>query len=292
MSKGFSFHIGVDTIDRQSYGSAGYRPLCCCEHDADAMRELAVRNGFEVMDVLIDSRATFDTVESVFRSAAGKIDNDGTCMITYSGHGAQLLRGDTSQDGGYDEGLVLYDGIMKDDYINTLLRLFPDNSYIIFVCDACHSETMFEYMRGSPERPRTAAPATSRLAHGDAPRYRLLDTDIVDRHQHDLRMLYTERDRRFTEERRESLSAQIVALSACRDNELAQEGPEYGVFTGAMLAVLAGHAGTAGLSYQQLIHEVEAITRPAQQPCFTPLGPDPDSIFFQQFPFTLFTVST
>lgn len=291
MNKGLSLHIGVNAVDRHSFGEAHYRALRCCKRDAAAMRGIAVRNGFDAADPLIDRAATFDAVESGIRDAAGRLAAGDTFLLTYSGHGAQLLRGDAATDEGYDEGLVLSDGIMKDDYINTLLRLFPEKSCVIFVCDACHSRTMFEYARSKRGRRRIPLP-TPQNPSDAAPRYKLLDHRAADDHRALLRTQYIERDRRFAEERREYLAATVVVLAACDDNQIAIEAAEYGLFTETLLNVLARDAGRAGFSYKGLIESIKAITAPSQTPSFVPQGPDPDSHFFQDPPFTIFRMSS
>lgn len=287
MNAGFSLHVGVNTTDHQAYGEVRYSPLRCCEHDADAMHDLAMRNGFTALGVLLSERATFDAVESGLRMAAGRVSDGDTFMFTYSGHGAQLLRGDAAIDGGYDEGLVLNDGIMKDDYINTLLRLFPENTNIIFVCDACHSRTMFEYTRNDRNHPRTKIPDAIGVQQ-HAPRYKLLDPNAVEGHRARNRAVYFDRDERFAAERREYLAAQVVVLGACQDNQIAVEAEKYGLFTEALLKVLGENAGRIDLTYKVLIDAVAAVTAPTQDPSYVPLGPDPSSPFFEAPPFTIF----
>lgn len=287
MNAGLSLHVGVNTIDRHYYGEVHYSTLRCCERDAEAMHGLAARNGFATLDVLLSGNATFDAVEAAVRTAARQVAEGDTFLFTYSGHGAQLLHGDTAIDGGYDEGLVLSDGIMKDDYINTLLRLFPEGTYIIFVCDACHSRTMFEYTRGAGNRVRINVPETEHRSE-EGPRYKLLGSRTVDDHRARLRVEYIERDRRFADDRQEYLAAQVIVLGACQDNQIAVEAEEYGLFTKTLLRALDENAGRNGMCYRELIDAVGSVTGPAQIPSFIPLGPDPDSRFFQAPPFTIF----
>lgn len=298
MAKGLSLHIGINTVNRRYYRNAGYTRLQGCVNDALVMQDIAIQNGFTVLDVLLDNRATFALIECYMREAAEKLRDGGTFMLTYSGHGAQISRpGDDGtynagnrREAEYDEGLVLSDSIMKDDYLNTLLRLFSERTSIIFVCDSCHSCSIYEFI--SKNGPRTS---TRLIQHHDrrgAPRLKNMEQRSVKEHLRKFHSTYNELDRRFMSERKNHLAAHVVVLSACGDDERALDGPVFGHFTAALLNVLTHWGETPGSpfsgSYQQFIATIAHYLDPVQTPCFTRLGLDSENRFFQGPPFTIY----
>ena len=72
----------------------------------------------------------------------------GVTIIIYSGHGGRLPddNGDEPRgwfERGYDSTLCFTDGQMRDDEVGELLALFPATEWVYFVCDSCHSGSMF-----------------------------------------------------------------------------------------------------------------------------------------------------
>lgn len=67
--------------------------------------------------------------------------------ISYSGHGSYIKDKNGDEDDGRDECLVPLDyenGVITDDVINNFLSIVNPNTNIIFIVDACHSETMLD----------------------------------------------------------------------------------------------------------------------------------------------------
>ena len=68
--------------------------------------------------------------------------------ISYSGHGSYVADRNGDEDDGKDECLVPLDyaqnGVILDDDLNYVLGLFNHDTRVIFIVDACHSETMLD----------------------------------------------------------------------------------------------------------------------------------------------------
>lgn len=68
--------------------------------------------------------------------------------VSYSGHGSYMHDESGDEDDKKDECLVPLDysssGLIADDTLNHLLGLIKPNVKVIFIVDACHSETMLD----------------------------------------------------------------------------------------------------------------------------------------------------
>ena len=68
--------------------------------------------------------------------------------ISYSGHGSYIKDDSGDEDDKRDECLVPLDykesGLVVDDYLNRLLEGISENTRVVFIIDACHSETMLD----------------------------------------------------------------------------------------------------------------------------------------------------
>ena len=287
-----ALHIGVNEVDRASYAPAFYPPLNGPENDARAMREISVTRGFDDSVLLIGREATFDAVENAMNCMIEELRYGGTFLFTFSGHGVRIPATDS-----YEEGVALHDLIMKDYYIDILLRSLPREARVILVADCCHSGTIKGVNYPRPKRIPQAEPADAMTAkRGENRRMecRLTKGDGSVRKER-----YRELDRRF-HERGLSLEqgvivADMVMLSACDDNELAADGQGHGLFTACLLETLR-HGGEHGSpftgTYKQfidaIVRRVQRTTN-AQIPRYTPLGLNAGNLghpFFQGPPFT------
>jgi len=291
MGQGLSLHIGVNNTDRKSYGSTHYTRLRGCINDADAMCRIAMSRGFQKTVLLKDAYATFRNVEAEIRAAADITQPGDTFLLTFSGHGARIISGDPREKGN-DEAIVLYDMIMKDDYIDVFLRLFREGSRVILVSDSCYSGTIYHVGKNPPQwdvNPPGEIPesglATKMLYRGS----------VMD-HMKTLRDKYLALDVSFTEQSKllsEDVMADVVVLSACDDNEPAADGPVNGVFTECLLSVLNDNDSPAPrqpvCSYQELVKAIHNLAGNGQNPRCTQLGPHAGDRFHPFFQGPLFT---
>lgn len=88
-----------------------------------------------------NSEVTKRTFIDEIEKALGMAEAGDVIVIHYSGHGTYI--GDSSGDepDGIDECLYLYDGILKDDDINTMLQKIPEGVTVVILLDSCFSGT-------------------------------------------------------------------------------------------------------------------------------------------------------
>lgn len=293
MSWNLSLHIGVNTVDYKAYGSTKHAELRGCVKDAWDMRNLAERNGYHVMAVLENSQATFEAVEDWIYRAVVKLKYGGTFLLTFSGHGARMgaIRGESDL---YDEGFVLYDLVMKDNYLDVMLRMFNPGSRVIIVADCCHSETIYGFNRA---RPRIAGKEDRNTQREECRGNKRLDREVTIRHQgiqHDMYEILDKWYRNELAHTHGAIMADGVVLSACRDNQQAMDGPGNGVFTYWLLNTLRNGGNPPGTrfkgTYRELIRKVGSRISGNQEPQCTMLGPNAGHMghpFFQGPPFLI-----
>ncbi|MGA0614922.1 caspase family protein [Paracoccus sp. KR1-242] len=299
-----SLHLGLNEIDPGHYaGDSGY--LRGCENDARAMRDLAEAQGYATT-TLLSREATRDAVIEELRRAARDLRAGDQFLFTNASHGSQLadFNGDEGEIGNRnpDSTICLYDGQMIDDELWSLFSQFQSGVRIVMISDSCHSGTIARAQRmgfdptslasvGALDNPAALAAMAVRADPGLLPR-RLRDATasaVQDLHRDfyaDLSRQYRHVDRQvLASPVRPVLAASLLQFSACRDDQVAMDGEEHGVFTAALLNVW--DRGGFGGSYRQF-HDriVDALATMEQKPAlFTPAPIDP--AFLRQRPFTL-----
>ncbi len=296
MKKYLSLHIGVNKTDKNIYAPTSYSQLCGCVNDANAMRDVAIDKGFDVMDVLKDQTATFDAVVSRLHSAVTELKRGGTFLLTFSGHGAQLSTMNYVQEPDlYDEGFVLYDLVMKDNYLDVFLRRFAKGVSVIIVADCCHSRTIHSF--GARPRRRRRDDEAEPDGAGECARKRRLDYRTAEYHRRTQHERYKALDVDYKAAGfavPKHISADVIVLSACDDNEKTADGPDHGVFTQHLLDVLRHgglpKGGPFTGSYDEFMRAIQKKIGNAQSPAVTFLGQNreqPAYPFFKGPPFTI-----
>ena len=91
MPKGISLHIGVNVLDPKHYdGWSG--PLVACEADAEAMYTIASSKGFQA-EKLLTKAATREAVKDRIKAAAETLKANDIFLLSYAGHGGQVVGG-------------------------------------------------------------------------------------------------------------------------------------------------------------------------------------------------------
>lgn len=226
MPKGLSLHIGINSVDPNSY--AGWSgPLTACEADAGDMEALARSRHFEP-NVLLTNQATREAVIKAVLTAASALEAGDLFFLTYSGHGGQLpdLNGDESD--GLDETWCLFDGELVDDEIYELLGKFNEGVRIVSLSDSCHSGSVLKNAKLEAEQEGT---------------YRSLPPSVALRTYQANRAMYDAiLSRPELAKAEANVRASALLISACQDNQLAADGPFNGRFTGTLLRVWANGA--------------------------------------------------
>jgi len=136
-----------------------------CIHDVqNTGKVLEDIYGYKPEDILYmtDDSEIKPTAKNIFGqlvqlSERTKKEEINEVWISYSGHGSYVTDRSGDEDDGKDECLVPLDyaqsGVILDDDLNYILGLFNPNTRVIFIVDACHSETMldlpYRYISGS-----------------------------------------------------------------------------------------------------------------------------------------------
>lgn len=225
---GLSLHIGVERLDPACYplkpphpdwpnGWDG--PLLGCANDARDMQAIAKSQGFETT-LLMTENATADNVIAAIRAAADRLSAGDIFMITYAGHGGQVLDRSGDEADREDETWCLYDRHLLDDELYSLYADFDAGVRILMFSDSCHSGTV---NRGGPE-------STNRSV-------RSMPRNTVFQIYKAREAFYNEIQDRVKALGHKELKASVRLFSACQDHQEATGAEENGFFTAAVKRV-------------------------------------------------------
>ena len=248
MPRALSIHVGVNCSQERFAG----RPLRHSEDAAWQMAELANRAGYPSVQVLRGAAATREGVTGAVAAAAGALAAGDTLFLSFSGHGS-CERDDDGDDGdGWDETWCLHDGILPDDELAKLWRLFAPGVRVLVVAESCFGGGSFRKgcggtaarrsaLRGAPVQPyATDAPPASCIAEAAHDAY--------------------------------GIAASLLVISAAGEEQTAQDG----LFTRELMHVWNGGAFRG--SFCDLHREVRdrVLSRGRHEPQIMMLGaPDP-----------------
>jgi hypothetical protein len=227
------------------------------------MRDIAATQLF-TPELLTNEDATIRAVMSKIMKAATQLDNGDIFLFTFAGHGSYLGDEDGDEPDARDETLVLWDLMLSDDVLR--LRLWPcfkPGVRVVMIADSCQSGTVdrlaevvtdirsTDYMSpGTFERSITTEVLTL-TSYPNSPRT-ISDT---------ARLEHIAANRPFYDGLLsaaspcgEALSAGVLLLSACRDDEETADGDPHGAFTQALLDVW--HSGDFVGNYNEFIGEI------------------------------------
>ena len=281
-TKGLSLHLGVDSVDRTYWGDA-LESLRSCRNDARTMYEIAVDAQFEAV-LLKDIEATRKVFEQ-FLVEAAKLKSGDSVMITFSGHGTELLdvNGDEplQWDGtpGRDQTICLYDNNLIDDELYGMLGNLRAGVQVCVILDSCHSATAVSLFSAQLNRFSFDGRSVLRQPRG---------ASVVG-----LRQLVERRGAEFAAAQaqyplgnRQPLNATVISMSACADDQVALDGSnenDHGLFTSTLLSVWNNHT-FAG--FQQFIDRIREQSYSAHMPEINFYGP-PNPQFEKKGPFVL-----
>jgi hypothetical protein len=223
-----SLHIGVERLDPACYplqpplpdwpdGWAG--PLMGCANDAQDMQAIAKSQGFETT-LLMTENATADNVIAAIRKASERLSPGDIFMLTYAGHGGQVLDRSGDEADREDETWCLYDRHLLDDELYSLYADFAAGVRILIFSDSCHSGTV---NRGGSESAKYSVRAMPR--------------NSVFRIYKARESFYNEIQDRVKAEGEKEVKASIRLFSACQDHQEATGAEENGFFTAAVKRV-------------------------------------------------------
>lgn len=241
MSKGTSFHLGLNSVDPSHYdGWSG--PLGGCEKDANDMAGIARGQGYASTKVLLTQEATAGAFVNEMLSLAERLQPGDILFLSYSGHGGQVpdLDGD-EEDDGLDETWCLYDRMLIDDELFRLFSRFASDVRIFMLSDSCHSGSVAKNIMARSglsfeDLPRAVRSANEALVPGGADvagfdRIRLAPPDKTLAAYMKSESMYRSLQAAAAGAERGPCAAGVILISGCQDNEVSWDGSANGLFT-------------------------------------------------------------
>ena len=279
MAKGKSIHIGLNTVDPAHYNGWDGQ-LQACEYDAKDMQAIAEGKGFE-STIMLSKEATAEAVTEAIQQAAGELDKGDLLFLTYSGHGGQVPDTNSDEKGdGNDETWVLYDRQLVDDELFSLWAKFDAGVRIFVLSDSCHSGTVTRDLFDA------LVPQIVEKGMVDTPEPRTKDLprDVQDATYRANEDLYRQIQSSTKSGGEVDVSASVILISGCQDNQLSLDGDRNGLFTQTLLGVWDDGSWEGG--HRRFWTAIGANMPPTQSPNFFRTGV-PDRAFQRQTPLTI-----
>lgn len=285
MTRAVSIHLGLNSVDPQSYGGwAG--ELTACEFDADDMFALAKGRGFSASK-LLTKEATSAAVLEALRSASGELEAGDIMLLTYSGHGGRIPDTSGDEDDETDETWVLYDRQLLDDELYAAYASFSPGVRIAVFSDSCHSGTVTRV--GPPVAAGTPGSGQGQPAPSVGLRTRAMPPALAQSDFLRRRQLYESVSSKSPAAGDQAAPAAdpqacVVLVSGCQDNQFSLDGTRNGLFTATLLTVWNGGQFHGG--YRRLRDRISARMPDSQTPNFYVVGAR-NPKFLAQKPFTV-----
>ncbi|XOK59671.1 caspase family protein [Paenibacillus elgii] len=275
MAKGYSLHIGLNSVDPQHY-SGWDGKLKACEADALDMEKISHALNYSNISTLLTANATLKNVTAEIKKAAEALESGDIFFLSYSGHGGQVPDLNNDESDGTDETWCLYDGQLLDDELSELWYVFKKDVRVIVLSDSCHSGTVT----------RARAYGLSLDTNFDVQkeiRYRYLPLDIATETFNQNKAYYTMKQQKTTSNNT-NIQCTVKLISGCQDNQTSADGDINGLFTEKLLAVWDN--GNFRGNYLDFYNKIKSLMPPIQTPNLYNIGAsNPD--FDNQSPFSI-----
>ena len=244
MSNGYSLHIGLNKVDKKAY--PGMPELGMAVKDAVDWQKFARKKGFETR-ILKNSRAKADTVLSALNDLCESARAGDLVLITYSGHGGQIANNIPGREfpEAYDQTWCLYDRELLDEEIYDCFSRFRKAVRIVVVSDSCHSGTITKDLQ-QLHCGQLLNEGLELLAPAYGHQIKSVPPGTAGAHYVQNEELYTSIQQKLST-KKFSMKAAVKLLAACQDDEVTYDGPQNGIFTASLLALL-NNPMTAGLN--------------------------------------------
>jgi metacaspase-1 len=305
VSKGVSLHIGLNGVDASKYnGWPG--TLSGCINDANSMKAICSSRAF-TNQLLINQEATSDAILTTIGQAAFGLEPGDTFVISYSGHGGQVPDTTNTSSNGLDDTWVAYDRMVLGHELYNLWSQFRPGVRIEVYSDSCHSGTVIRELitpAGSLNWPNAKSRKLLPFSNSIGP-HNFVDVfgpaaklgsgrsltspgttraippaialDVFRRDQDMYEAAQWSRQRA-------DIAASVILISACQDNQVAQDGQSNGLFTEKLLAVWDG--GRFSGTLPQFHRAIVALMPASQTPNYFALGVE-DAVFTNSVPLTI-----
>ncbi|MNZ74475.1 Caspase domain protein [compost metagenome] len=280
MARGFSLHIGLNSVDSQHY-SGWDGVLVAGEADARSMEMIAQSLNYNNVSTLLTTNATINNVVKEVKKAAFTLESGDIFFLTYSGHGGQIPDQDMDESDGLDETWCLYDGEFIDDELYSLWSLFKEDVRIIVLSDSCHS--------GSITRARYyGINDLSNMNPVNNIRYKFIPRSISNKTFEKNKKFYTGKKNLLNEKNTSGIKCAVKLISGCQDNQLSSDGDHNGLFTATLLSVWKN--GEFEGSYKNFFKKIVDLMPPDQTPNLLDIGKKNEA-FDNQKPFEINLIS-
>jgi len=275
MARGYSLHLGLNSVDPSHYDGWAGR-LNAGESDATDMAGIAQAAGFSDRRIHLTTQATSDRFIDDMLEFTQTLEEGDLLLLTYSGHGGQIPDEASDEDDRYDETWCLYDRQLIEGELRRLFARFKKGVRIVVLSDSCHSGTVVKLRRDAgllplsvfanqlaqigSESPTTLSAAPSRAApievtvaayNGQRPSYLALQAASADA-------------------RKIEPQAGIIRIAGCMDDQLSLDGKRNGLFTGNLKRVWNDGAFCGG--YRLFHQTIVSRMPPTQTPSFRIAG--------------------
>jgi len=257
MARSCSLHIGINRTGRGTPDRPERGTLQFCHADAETMASIARANKYDSTVLLLDTEATFDRVVEEVNRAVAHIGDDGIFLWTFSGHGTIVPASAGEEDGKYDEGWVLCDGILLDNCIRALIAQFHRKAAVVIVSDCCYSGDCIRD-DDDPSGCDSAMLPSEKLHRAKQLDEAMLPRTIIE----SLRVRHCPCPSVSIDE----VEAAVIGIGACEELQIAADG----AFT-PTLGELMAHAPFAG-GYEGLVKAIDSRLPPSQTPTFKTYG--------------------
>jgi hypothetical protein len=285
--RGISIHIGLNSVDPARYnGWSG--PLSGCINDARDMQTIARDLGYS-SSIMTDSQATAANVVRAIGQAAQQLTAGDILLLTYSGHGGQVEDANGDEAEGLDETWVLWDRMLIDDELYALWSRFGSGVRVFVLSDSCHSGTVARLVMY--EQMLTIEPVAKQYGHmrnRASPKFRLAPPEILNPVYEQNRDMY-DTSQWIAGGDRADVSASIILISGCQDNQLSADGARNGLFTETLLRVWDNGRFTG--NYAHFHSSITGQMPTTQTPNLYKVGPS-NPAFDAQKPFTIGSTGT
>ena len=263
----YSLLIDLNNVDPEKYeGWDGELP--CCEDDVNSIAEISKKEKFETIVKLFTKKATRGNVAEELKKAAEMVEEGGTFLLYYSGHGNFIddipdLNDIKDEKDKKDETWCLYDGEMVDDEIFTFWLRFKPDVKILMISDSCHSGSVFKAALPSDPVIRELRKNYSKPKIMPAKIRRKMVENKIDVYKSLLSQ------KQITKGKKEKVKATVLLLSACRDNQQAMAGDINSLFTSKILDL---YNSGESKNYKDLLISIEEEIGSIQSPKYSKLG--------------------
>lgn len=273
MKKGISLHLGLNSIDPAHYnGNDG--KLKNPENDARAMTQLAERLGFETTTLLTKEATSTRMLSELYRASQQLVSGD-TLFVSFAGHGAQVPDLTAEEDDGFDETWVLYDRMVLDDELFNVWSKFQPGVRIVLISDSCHSGTISRVVEFD---------AIATTVYKDTGLFRSLAPQDAMVSFENAKELYESIKYAIPRNVEQDITASVLLISGCQDNQLSSDGVRNGLFTSKLLNTWG--SGNFSGNYRSFHAQIKSQMPSIQTPNYYWVGASNVS-FEREKPFTI-----